>query len=168
MPILPITIYPEQILRKVAEPITDITDEIITLCYDMSETMYDAPGIGLAAPQVGVSKRLFVIDLGSDTEKETESNLYSFINPEIIDSRGKMKYEEGCLSIPDIREFVERPSWIKVKATSIKGEDFEIEAEGLFAVCIQHELDHLNGILFFDHLQGLKKKMMAKKLLKFV
>ncbi len=167
MAILPIIKYPKEILRKTAEPISEISEEIVTLATNMAETMYDAPGIGLAAPQVGVSKRLFVIDLGKDENEEKKSELLTFINPQIIESRGKMKYEEGCLSIPEIREYVERPSWVKVKALSISGQEFELEAEGLLAICIQHELDHLNGVLFIDYLKGLKKKLIAKKLMAF-
>jgi peptide deformylase len=148
MPILPINIYPDSVLRKVALPIEKIDQEIKDLANSMFETMYDAPGIGLAGPQVGISKRIFVVDIGVPDDTAAKEPIV-FINPKITKSSGENKYEEGCLSLPGIREIVYRPSDI---------------TSGLLATCIQHELDHLDGILFTDHLQGLKKRMAHKKL----
>jgi len=167
MSILPILIYPDSHLRKVATPITKITGEISDLANSMFETMYDAPGIGLAGPQVGIIQRIFVIDIGDPENKETKKPLV-FINPEIKEFSGEKKYEEGCLSLPGIREMVVRPSEIVVQALDIEGSEFTLKTDGLLATAIQHELDHLNGILFTDHLQGLKKKIAMKKLEKLV
>jgi len=164
--ILKIISFPEKILRQKALDITEFDSALEKLAMDMAETMYDAPGIGLAAPQVGVSKKIAVIDLGKDDELKIQSKLYVLINPEIIKTSGLMKYEEGCLSISGIREYVERPSNITVKYNDLEGNNCIVEAEGLFAICIQHEIDHLNGILFIDHLRGLKRKIANKKLIK--
>ena len=167
MAILPILIYPDLNLRKVASPITKVTKEISDLANAMFETMYDAPGIGLAGPQVGALQRIFVLDIG-DPEDKTAKKPLVFINPEIKETSGERKYEEGCLSLPGIREIVIRPSEVVVQALDIGGSEFTLKAEGLLATAIQHELDHLNGILFTDHLQGLKKRIAMKKLEKLV
>jgi peptide deformylase len=163
MPILPINIYPDSVLRKVALPIEKIDQEITDLANSMFETMYDAPGIGLAGPQVGVSKRIFVVDIGVPDDTAAKSPIV-FINPKITKTSGENKYEEGCLSLPGIREIVYRPSDITIQALNLEGNEFSLDASGLLATCIQHELDHLDGILFTDHLQGLKKRMAHKKL----
>ncbi len=159
-----IVLYPDEILRIKSEPVVDFGYELEKLVADMAETMYAAPGIGLAAPQIGISKQIAVVDIGNDEETKRVAKLYALINPVIIDKKGFIKYEEGCLSIPGVREFVERPSHIILTAQDQSGKKFELEAEGLLAVCIQHEIDHLNGTLFTDHLTGLKKKLANKKL----
>jgi peptide deformylase len=133
-----------------------------TLLDDMLETMYKAPGIGLAAPQVNVSKRLIVIDLSEDRNQP----LY-LVNPEILEQRGETRVEEGCLSVPYIYEPVDRADWVKVRALGRDGRAFEMEAEGLLAVCIQHEIDHLEGKLFVDYLSEIKRSRIRKKLEKF-
>ncbi len=162
--ILPVKIYGNEILRKKAEKITDFNEELEKLAKNMAETMYKAPGIGLAAPQVGVSKRLFVADISTQEKKD---KLYILVNPEIIEfSEDKDKMEEGCLSIPNVYENVIRPIGIKIKAQNLKGEDFTLTVEGLLARCFQHELDHLNGILFVDRVSGFKKSILKSKLKK--
>lgn len=167
MAIREIVLYPSEILRQRSDEVTNFNEELNTLIKDMAETMYDAPGIGLAAPQIGINKRIAVVDLGNDEETKRTAKLYTFINPVITHSQGYIKYEEGCLSLPGIREYVERPNQIQVKALDENGKEFSVEAEGLLAVCIQHEIDHLNGILFTDKLEGLKRKLAFKKLTKF-
>ncbi|MEA5446196.1 peptide deformylase [Gammaproteobacteria bacterium AB-CW1] len=151
--------FPDQRLRKKAKPVDKVDDEIRQLADDMLETMYDAPGIGLAATQVNVQKRLLVIDVSED-----RSEPRVFINPEIIEQRGEEIMEEGCLSVPGIFAEVKRAEWIKVRALGRDGEPFELETDGLLAVCIQHEIDHLNGKLFVDYLSELKRRMVRKRL----
>lgn len=151
--------FPDPKLHNKSEVIEAVDDDIRTLIDDMFETMYDAPGIGLAAPQVDVFKRLMVIDVSED-----RSDPLVFINPEIIEADGHEKMEEGCLSVPGIYETVERAERIKVRALDRDGAPFEMEAEGLKAVCIQHEIDHLDGKLFVDYLSNLKRNRIRKKL----
>jgi peptide deformylase len=156
-----IIILPDKRLRSVSKPVAGIDDEIRTLVADMLETMYKAPGIGLAAIQVAVPARVVVMDL-SKREGPTEPRV--FINPEIIwKSEEISRYEEGCLSIPDIQEDVERPARVKVKYLDLDGKPQEDEADGLFATCIQHEVDHLNGVLFIDYISKLKRDRIIKK-----
>jgi peptide deformylase len=156
-----IIVIPDKRLRSVSKPVTGINDEIRTLVADMFETMYKAPGIGLAAIQVAVPVRVVVMDL---SKKEEKSEPRVFINPEIIwKSEEISTYEEGCLSIPDIHEDVERPARVKVKYLDLEGKPQEADAGGLFATCIQHELDHLNGVLFIDHISKLKRDRIIKK-----
>lgn len=180
MTIRPILVAPDPRLKQVSQPVTEVTDELRTLMDDMLETMYDAPGIGLAAIQVGVAKRIIVIDLGrpvdengEDIKKPTQEQLIAarrpmyFVNPEITwASDDLVTCEEGCLSVPDLYEEVDRPSRVKVKFLDYHGKPQEIDCEGMLAVCIQHEMDHLQGILFIDHLSRLKRDMMLKKLAK--
>jgi len=155
---------PDKRLRLKSEPVGKITAELKALVEDMFETMYDAPGIGLAAIQVGVPKRIVTMDL---SKKEGEKNPRVFINPEIVSSSEEVStYEEGCLSIPEIYEDVERPARVTVKFTDLEGKKHEEEAEGLFATCIQHEVDHLNGKLFIDHISKLKRDRIIKKFAK--
>lgn len=155
---LEVICYPNPILRKVAEDVLDIDDEIKTLAREMFETMYEYIGIGLAAPQVGVSLRLVVIDL----RENDELNQRVFINPVITyKSKEKERLEEGCLSLPEISASVSRPARIKVTALGLDGKEFELEAEGLLARCIQHEVDHLDGILFTDKV-SLASKLSVK------
>jgi peptide deformylase len=148
----------------VSKPIAKIGDDIRQLVADMFETMYEAPGIGLAAIQVGVPSRVVVMDL---SKRETEAEPKVFVNPEITwSSEEKSLYEEGCLSIPEVHEDVERPARVKVKYLDLDGKAHEEDAEGLFATCIQHEVDHLNGVLFIDHISRLKRDRIVKKFTK--
>lgn len=169
MPVRDILIFPDPRLRRKAEPVRTIDEEIRKTLNDMAETMYAAPGIGLAGPQIGVDKRLVVIDLGdreSDDpeEPDTKRHLYKLINPEIISRKGDTEYEEGCLSIPDVREKVKRSSELIISAKNEKGEDIELAAKGLLAICLQHEIDHLDGVLFIDRLSRLRKQLIKNKL----
>jgi peptide deformylase len=164
MAVREILILPDKRLRKVSEPVKKIDAGIRKLVDDMLETMYDAPGIGLAAIQIGTSKRVVTMDLA---KKEEPKNPQVFINPEIVwSSDEKAVYEEGCLSIPEIYSDVERPAQVKVKYLDLEGELHEIEANGLLSTCLQHEVDHLNGILFIDHLSRLKRERIIKKFTK--
>ncbi|NVK36220.1 MAG: peptide deformylase [Rhodobacteraceae bacterium] len=159
-----IIIIPDPVLRKVCEPIVSVDDEIKRLADDMLETMYAAPGIGLAASQIGVLKRLFVLDVSKEEESEAPM---VFINPQITWSSDELSvYQEGCLSIPEYYEEVERPAAVKVQYLDQTGKEHEIEADGLLATCIQHELDHLNGKLFIDYLSKLKRDRVMKKFTK--
>jgi peptide deformylase len=159
-----ILILPDKRLRKVSEPVKKIDADIHKLIEDMFETMYDAPGIGLAAIQVGTPKRVVTMDLA---KKDEPQNPQVFINPEIVwSSEEKATYEEGCLSIPEFYDDVERPAQVKVKYLDRDGKPQEVEANGLFATCLQHEIDHLNGILFIDHLSKLKRDRVVKKFTK--
>lgn len=162
MAIHTILYLPDSRLRDVAKPVTHFDDKLQTLIDDMFETMYDARGVGLAAPQIGVSLRLSVIDIIGDKE-----NQLVIINPEIIASEGEKKFEEGCLSVPGAYDTVIRAEKVTIKALDRNGKPFEIEAEGLLAECLQHEIDHMNGKLFIDLLSPLKKAMARKKLDKF-
>jgi peptide deformylase len=164
MAVREILILPDKRLRKVSEPVKKIDAGIRKLVDDMLETMYDAPGIGLAAIQIGTSKRVVTMDLA---KKEEPKNPRVFINPEIVwSSDEKAVYEEGCLSIPEMYSDVERPAQVKVKYLDLEGELHEIEANGLLSTCLQHEVDHLNGILFIDHLSRLKRERIIKKFTK--
>ncbi|WP_430473518.1 peptide deformylase [Thalassospira lucentensis] len=159
-----ILIVPDPRLKKECEPVTDVNDEIRQLLDDMLETMYAAPGIGLAAPQIGVMKRVVVMDVSDEEEKSKPLKL---INPEIIWESGEMAvYQEGCLSIPDQYADVERPAEVGMRYLDENGKEHEIEADGLLATCIQHEIDHLDGVLFTDYLSALKRNMILKKVQK--
>jgi peptide deformylase len=159
MALLPILRYPDPRLHRKATLVNEVDAAIRKLIADMAETMYEAPGIGLAATQVDVHKRVVVIDVSED-----KSKLFAFINPEILDRSGEQVCEEGCLSVPGIYEKVTRSERVKVRALDPQGEPFTLEAEGLLAVCIQHEIDHLNGKLFVDYLSGLKRQRIRAKL----
>ena len=159
-----IIIEPDPVLRKKCDPLEKVDDQTRKLMKDMLETMYNAPGIGLAAIQVGILKRLVVIDISKDQEKKEPLFL---INPEIIHTSNKTSiYEEGCLSLPGQFAEIERPAECVLKYVDYQGIQKEMKAEGLLATCIQHEVDHLNGILFIDYLSKLKKDMIIKKLVK--
>ena len=160
-----IIILPDRRLRLVSEPVDKITPEIRKLVDDMFETMYDAPGIGLAAIQVAEPLRLITMDLAKKSEDgETKREPRVFINPEILSSSEELSvYEEGCLSIPEYYEEVERPARVRVRYTDLDGKVHEEDAEALFATCIQHEIDHLNGVLFVDYLSKLKRDRVFKK-----
>lgn len=152
---------PDPLLRKVSEPVTSVNTEVKNLMDDMLETMYAAPGIGLAAVQVGVLKRIIVIDLSKDGQKKDPLFI---VNPQItFKSDELISYEEGCLSIPNQFAEVKRPSSCKVNFLDYNGKEREINADGLLATCVQHEVDHLNGVLFIDHLSKLKKDIIIKK-----
>jgi len=161
MTILNILNFPDERLRTVASPVEEVTSEISQFVNGMFETMYNAPGIGLAATQVNFHKQIIVMDLS-----ETKSEPLTFINPKIVEKNGIQHLDEGCLSVPGIYETVERALHIKVQALDKHGEPFELEAEDLLAVCIQHEMDHLKGKLFVDYLSNLKQQRIRKKLLK--
>ncbi len=160
MALLPILEFPDPRLRTVAKPVTEVDDNIRRLVDDMFATMYDAPGIGLAATQVNVHKRVVVIDVSED-----KSQPLVFINPEItVLDPETSEYDEGCLSVPGFYETVVRPGHIRVNALDRDGQAFEMEPQGLLAVCIQHELDHLNGKLFVDHISPFKRSRIRAKL----
>jgi len=161
MSLLNILEFPDPRLRTKATPVESVDDELRTLIDDMLETMYAAPGIGLAATQVDVHKRLLVLDI-SDSKDEP----YCFINPEIVERNGVTFGEEGCLSVPGVTESVERAEDICVRALDRDGEKFEMRVEGLMAICIQHEIDHLEGKLFVDYLSPLKRQRIKKKAVK--
>lgn len=165
MAVLPICKYGDPVLRARALEVTEITPELSVLINDMVDTMYAAPGVGLAANQVGVSKRLMLIDLSVG---EDPSQLHVFINPEIVDTEGEITEEEGCLSIPDFVEIVTRPEWLRVKYLDRDWKEQEMEAEGLMARAVCHEIDHLNGTLFIDYLRGLKKERVLKRIQKVI
>jgi peptide deformylase len=155
--------YPDPRLREVGKPVQKVTPEIQALVDDMAETMYAAPGCGLAATQIGEAVRVFVVDCASEDEP---SELRVFINPEIFEADGTQVWDEGCLSFPGVSEEIKRAEHIRVRALDRDGKPFELEATGLLAVAIQHETDHLNGVLMIDKLSALKKRMMGKKLAK--
>ncbi|MEZ5483722.1 MAG: peptide deformylase [Lysobacteraceae bacterium] len=159
MALLEIIEFPDPRLRTKAAPIEQVDDELRALIADMFDTMYDAPGIGLAATQVNVHRRFMVIDVSED-----KSEPRVFINPEILEHEGKQVCQEGCLSVPGIYADVTRAERIRVRAQDRNGETYEIDADGLLAVCIQHEMDHLDGKLFVDYLSPLKRQMVKKKL----
>ena len=164
MTIRPLVILPDPVLRQVSEPVGAVTDEIRQLAADMLDTMYDAPGVGLAAIQIGVPKRVVTIDV-SKTEGEREPIV--LLNPEITWTSEELNtYEEGCLSIPEYYGEVERPARVKVRYTNLDGATVEQDADGLFATCVQHEIDHLNGTLFIDHLSRLKRERVVKNFVK--
>jgi peptide deformylase len=154
--------FPDKRLREVSVALTEITDEIRTLAEDMLEVMYDEPGIGLAAPQVGVLQRLIVVDT-EWTAEDAERNPLVLVNPVLSNAEGKITWTEGCLSVPDFEADVERSERIRLDATDLEGEEVVIEAEGLQAVCFQHELDHLEGTLFIDRISRLKRNLYVQK-----
>ena len=161
MALLNILHFPDERLRTIAQPVEVVDDGVRKLIDDMFETMYAAPGIGLAATQVDVHQRIITIDIS-----EEKNSPLCLINPEIIEREGVQTYDEGCLSVPGFYETVERSNHIKVRALDRNGQPFELETEGLLAVCIQHEMDHLQGKLFVDYLSELKRTRIKKKLVK--
>jgi peptide deformylase len=164
MTIKPLILLPDPVLRQKSESVETVGDDIRKLADDMLETMYDAPGIGLAAIQIGVPRRLLVIDVAKEEEGRKPQ---VFINPEIVASSDERSlYEEGCLSIPDYYAEVERPARVTVRHLDIEGKEQTIEADGLLATCLQHEIDHLNGVLFIDHISKLKRDMVVRKFTK--
>ncbi len=160
MAVRSIVLFPTPVLKQMARPVKIITDEIRALIHDMTDTMYDAPGIGLAAPQIGVSLRVIVVDV---EWRDKDRNPRAYVNPEIVESSGKIKIEEGCLSVPEYGAEVSRAARVVVAALDADGKPVEVEAEGLHAVCFQHEVDHLNGMLFIDRLSALKRGLYVKR-----
>ncbi len=164
MSIKPIVLLPDSVLREKSAPIERFDDDLTRLAADMTETMYDAPGIGLAAIQIGIPRQMLVVDVSKDEDNKTPQ---VFINPEIVKNSDEMNvYEEGCLSIPEYYAEVERPAAITVNYLDLSGKAQTIEADGLMATCLQHEIDHLNGVLFIDYLSKLKRQMVIKKFTK--
>jgi peptide deformylase len=161
MAILNILKYPDPRLHKLAAPVARVDDAVRTLVRDMAETMYAAPGVGLAATQVDVHKQVITIDVSP-----THDQLQVFINPQIVEARGLSELEEGCLSVPGIYDKVERADWVRVRALNAEGQSFEIETDGLLAVCIQHEMDHLKGKVFVEYLSPLKRNRILTRLRK--
>ena len=159
--ILPILEYPDPRLKKVAAPVVAFTPEIEKLCADMAETMYAAPGIGLAATQVDVHKRVIVMDIS-----EARDELRVFVNPELVAAEGEAEAEEGCLSVPGYYDKVTRAARVRVRAQDARGQPFELDADDLLAVCIQHEMDHLVGKVFVDYLSPLKRARLSSRLKK--
>lgn len=165
MSLRPILIHPDPRLKKVAQPVARITPEIETLAADMLATMYDAPGIGLAAPQIGVGLRVFTMDATRDPEAEPAPLV--LVNPEVVwESEALNTYEEGCLSIPEQYGEVTRPAQIRMRWLGLDGRTHEREFDELWATCAQHELDHLEGVLFIDHLSAIKRQMITRKMVK--
>jgi peptide deformylase len=155
--------YPDPRLREKGRHVDAVTDEVKKLVDDMAETMYAAPGVGLAATQIGEAVQLFVVDTA---EEGAPSDFRVFINPEILEREGDITWNEGCLSFPGVNEEIERAAKVRVRAQGRDGKTFELEAEGLLAVAIQHEYDHLQGVLMIDHMGPLKKRMTHRKMLK--
>lgn len=164
MAIQPIVLYPDPFLRVSCKEVSEITAEVKALLDSMVETMYDAPGIGLAAPQIGSDLRVIVIDLNGPDDPENPPQLLRLLNPRIVHTEGEMESEEGCLSIPEIRETVKRAARIVVEAVDEEGKERTIEATGLLSACFQHEIDHLNGVLFIDHLSRVRRELIKSKL----
>lgn len=165
MAIRPILNYPDPRLREPAKPVTVVDDSVRALVADMAETMYDAPGVGLAANQIGELVRIFIIDIA---EEDEPSDLKVFINPEITKLEGTQMWQEGCLSFPGVSEEIKRAERVKVKALNEHGQPFELEADGLLAVAIQHENDHLNGVLMIDKFSALKRRKIGRQVAKAV
>ena len=164
MAIRPILHYPDKRLRTPGEPVEEFGAELQQLVEDMAETMYAAPGVGLAAPQIGVAQRVFIIDVATDDDEP--SDLMVFVNPEILEKQGECLFDEGCLSFPGAREEIERAEWVKVRAQDQFGETFELEADGLLAIAVQHENDHLEGKLMLDHVSPLKRRSIHRTMVK--
>ena len=165
MTLRPILLHPDPRLKKICDPVARITPDIETLAADMLATMYDAPGVGLAAPQVGVNLRVFVMDANRDPEAEPAPMV--LVNPEITgESEALNVYEEGCLSIPDHYAEVTRPAEVRMRWLGLDGKTHEQDFAGLWATCAQHELDHLNGVLFIDHISAIKRQMITRKMVK--
>jgi peptide deformylase len=160
---LEIAVYPDEVLRKRAEPVAEVDDEVRRLIDDMAETMYAAPGVGLAANQVGVLKRVLVVDV---THPEGQPNLIVMVNPEIVERSGEITWEEGCLSFPGINVDVPRSGAVRIRALDRDGQEFELEADELLAVAIQHEIDHLDGVTLADKVSFLKRRWMIRELAK--
>ncbi len=167
MALLEVLTFPNPFLKTRCRPVEQFNESLLQLAQDMADTMYDAPGIGLAATQVGSDLRFFIMDIQYDKEEpESKKKPLFFANPQIIETKGEIMMEEGCLSIPEFKAEVKRSDWVKVQYQDAKGNPQVLEASGLTAVCIQHELDHLNGVLFIDYLSPLRRKMIQTRLKK--
>lgn len=165
MSIRPILIHPDPRLKKVAAPVVDISDELRALSEDMLATMYAAPGIGLAGPQLGIGQRIIVLDCVKS--EDAEPNPMVMINPKVIEESDELNvYEEGCLSIPEMYAEVTRPKEVKVSWLGLDGEEQTQDFDGLWATCVQHEIDHLDGVLFIDYLKPLKRQLITRKMVK--
>ena len=154
--------FPDKRLRRISQPIAEVTDEIRELASDMLGVMYSEPGIGLAAPQVGEAVRLIVVDT-EWTQEDAERNPLVLVNPQVLDPQGKVVWTEGCLSVPDFEAEVERAERVRLLAADLEGQELAIDAEGIQAVCFQHEVDHLDGVLFIDRISRLKREMYVRK-----
>lgn len=165
MSVLPIIIYPDLVLKRVCEPVEKVSKEVVKLLDDLAETMYAAPGIGLAAPQVGIKKRVIVVDV-SWKEEGGARELHQLVNPIIIQREGQTEWEEGCLSIPGFAQIMKRAATVVVEALDKRGKPVQIKGEGLLAICLQHEIDHLDGKLIIDKISRLKKNLYLNKLKK--
>ena len=164
MTIKPLIILPDPVLRQLSKPVETVDADVRRLADDMLDTMYDAPGIGLAAIQIGIPRQMLVIDVSKEGE---EKQPLVFINPKILTTSDERSvYEEGCLSIPDYYAEVERPATITVEYIDLEGKQLTVKADGLLATCLQHEIDHLNGVLFIDHISKLKREMVIRKFTK--
>lgn len=161
MALMKIRTHPDPVLREECAPVSEFGDPLKTLVKDMVETMYANDGVGLAAPQVGVTQQLIVLDVSPEEERGRQ--VLALVNPVISDQEGEMEYDEGCLSLPNIGGFVKRAASIRVDACNVEGEEVALRAEGLLAVVLQHEIDHLHGVLFTDHLSPLKRKMVLRE-----
>jgi peptide deformylase len=164
MSVRSILTYPDKRLRTPGAPVRDFGPELQTLVDDMIETMYAAPGVGLAAPQIGVSMRIFIVDTA--TGEDEPSDLRIFVNPEIVERTGDVVWEEGCLSFPSVHEEIARAERVRVRAVDRNGAPFELEADGLLAIAIQHENDHLDGKLMIDHMSILRRRIVHRAMLK--
>jgi len=163
MAVLEILKYPHPLLKKRSQEIEKIDENIRQLIQDMTETMYDANGVGLAACQVGVGKRIIVLDV---SPMDPEQDLFALINPEIVAEEEEIDHEEGCLSVPDCQEIIKRKQKVRVRGMSSEGKEVELEAQGILAIALQHEVDHLNGVLILDRMSGLKREIYRNKLRK--
>lgn len=163
MAVLEILKYPEKVLKQKAAPVTSVDKELKALIDNMVETMYAAPGVGLAAPQIGVSKRIAVIDVST---KGAKMPLLVLINPELVRKEGSIEFEEGCLSLPGFTAKIERAERLLVRALDLDGKPFEVESEGLLSIALQHEMDHLDGILLIDRISPLKREFFKKRIQK--
>jgi len=163
--VLDVLVYPDPALKLKAKPVAKVDDAVRKLVKDMAETMYAESGVGLAATQVGVPKRILIVDA---SPRQPGEKLRVFINPELVTAEGRTRYAEGCLSIPGENEEIERFERVTVRALNEKGEPFEVEAEGLLAIALQHEMDHLDGVLFVDRLSSLKRGLIRKRMLKVI
>ena len=163
MAVLEILKYPHPLLKKRSQEIEKIDENIRQLIQDMTETMYDASGVGLAACQVGVNKRIIVLDV---SPMDPEQDLFALINPEIVAEEEEIDHEEGCLSVPDCQEIIKRKQKVRIRGMSSEGKEVELEAQGILAIALQHEVDHLNGVLILDRMSGLKREIYRNKLRK--
>ncbi len=164
MSILDIVLYPDDVLTNVGRDVDSVDDDTRRFIDDLTDTMYSARGVGLAAPQVGDMRRICVIDPTEEgEERDARKNLLVLVNPRIVEQRGKIKWEEGCLSFPELYENVERAGWVRVEALDRDGEPFSVEGEELLSVALQHEIDHLDGVPFIDRMSRLKRRMALKR-----